>query len=214
MYLIASPTELEVNLLRHKLSPTGGFDLLVTGVGPVESAISLTRLLEKKRVDGVIIFGIGGAYTEKGVDVLDICLAEEEHFGDLGIAMNDEINYFSDKMLTSKQDFDLRNSLSNQMKTNLMALRIPFKSGPFVTVQACSGTFKRGNFLRDKFNAICENMEGAAIARVCDLYNLPLAELRCISNRVEDRDMSRWKFKDAVTKGTELLGRLLSESLP
>lgn len=215
MYLVASSTELEINPLRREVSAAPGkFDFLVTGVGPVESAISLTRFLEREQADGVILFGVGGAYTEKEVDVLDICLAEEERFGDSGIAMDDDIHYFSDEMLTGKQDFDLRNSLSDQVESKLMALGMPFKKGPFVTVHACSGTLKRGNVLRDKFNAICENMEGAAMARVCELYGVPMLELRCISNMVEDRDTSKWKIKEAAAKGAGLLGRLLPELLP
>ncbi|MDI6791112.1 MAG: futalosine hydrolase [Thermodesulfobacteriota bacterium] len=213
VYLVAGSTELEINLLRREVSAPGKLDFLVTGVGPVESAISLTKFLEREQADGVILFGVGGAYTEKEVDVLDICLAEEERFGDSGIAMDDDIHYFSDEMLTGKQDFDLRNSLSDQVESKLMALGMPFKKGPFVTVHACSGTLKRGNVLRDKFNAICENMEGAAMARVCELYGVPLLELRCISNMVEDRDTSGWKIKEAVAKGAGLLGRLLPELL-
>lgn len=213
MYLVASSTELEINLLRCEVSAFAKFNFLVTGVGPVESAISLTGFLAREKADGVILFGVGGAYTERGTGILDICLAEEECFGDFGIAMDDEIHYFTDEMLTGQQDFDLRNSLSDQVESRLIALGIPFKKGPFVTVHACSGTLKRGNVLRDKFNAICENMEGAAMARVCELYGVPMVELRCISNMVEDRDTSGWKVKEAVAKGTGLLGRLLPELL-
>lgn len=213
MYLIAAPTELEVDALRHKVIPSGRFDFLVTGVGPVESAISLTRLLEAKRAGAVILFGIGGAYTGSGVSILDICLAEEEHFGDIGIALDDGVHGFADETLTGKRGFDLGNSLSSRLRVHLMDLGIPFRSGPFVTVHACSGTLRRGNSLRDRYHAICENMEGAAVARVCGLYGLPMVEVRCISNMVEDRDTSRWKIDEAVTKGAEVLGRLLSEAL-
>ncbi|HEC98840.1 MAG TPA: futalosine hydrolase [Proteobacteria bacterium] len=213
MYLAVSSTELEISLLRREVGAFGKLEFLVTGVGPVESAISLTRFLEREKADGVILFGVGGAYTERGIGILDVCLAEEERFGDFGIAMDDEIHYFTDEMLTGKQNFDLRNSLSDQVEGKLVALGMPFKKGPFVTVHACSGTLKRGNVLRDKFNAICENMEGAAIARVCELYGVPMLELRCISNMVEDRDISGWKIKEAVAKGAGLLGRLLPELL-
>ncbi|MFZ5993520.1 MAG: futalosine hydrolase [Thermodesulfobacteriota bacterium] len=214
VYLVAASTELEINPLKGEISAApGNFGFLVTGVGPVESAISLTRFLEREKADGVILFGVGGAYTEKGVDALDICLAEGERFGDFGIAAHDEIHYFTDETLTGKHDFDLRNGLSDQVESRLMALGTPFKKGPFVTVHACSGTLKRGNVLRDKFNAICENMEGAAMARVCELYGVPMVELRCISNMVEDRDTSKWKIEEAAAKGAGLLGRLLPELL-
>ncbi len=212
MYLIVGPTEFELGLLKYRVGTLGRFDFWVTGVGPVESAISIARLLESKQADGVILFGIGGAYIGKGVNVLDICLAEEEHLGDFGIDMDGEVHYFKDKILSGRRDFDLRNNLFGCVKAQLTALRIPFKSGSFVTVHACSGTLKRANFLRDKFNGICENMEGAAVARVCDLYGIPMVELRCISNMVEDRDTSRWRVKEAIARGSEAFGSLLSEA--
>lgn len=213
MYLLAGPTEFEIDSLRRAACPSREFDFVVTGVGPVESAISITRSLERKPADGVILFGIGGAYSEKGVDVLDICLAEEEHFGDFGIAGDDELHYFHGETSTGSQGFDLRNSLTDRVKAGLIAQGIPFRNGPFITVHACSGTLKRGNFLRDRFNALCENMEGAAVARVCNLYGIPLVEFRCISNMVVDRDTSKWKIREAVAKGAQTLGRLLGDLL-
>jgi futalosine hydrolase len=47
---------------------------------------------------------------------------------------------------------------------------------------------------------MCENMEGAAVVRVCREFNLPSAELRCISNYVEDRDLSTWCLPEAAAK--------------
>ena len=55
----------------------------------------------------------------------------------------------------------------------------------------CSGLAVRGNELAARFNAICENMEGAAAAQVCTLYEVPFLELRGISNLVEDRNTAR-----------------------
>jgi futalosine hydrolase len=46
-------------------------------------------------------------------------------------------------------------------------------------------------------------MEGASVARVCSEYSLPLLELRCISNLVEDRDLSRWRLREACEKAAQ-----------
>jgi futalosine hydrolase len=216
MYLIASPTELEISQLKENEKLAKNFNFLITGVGVVESVISLARFLSeeslsKKRVDCVILFGVCGAYADTEVDILDICLAEEEHFGDFGVATESEIQYFTEDILKNKLDFNLKSSLFDKIKINLTALEIPYKSGHFVTVNSCSGTLTRGNFLRDRFGAICENMEGAAVARVCETYRVPIVELRCVSNMVEDRDESKWKIKEAVAKGNEALAKLLVE---
>jgi len=63
-----------------------------------------------------------------------------------------------------------------------------------LTVSACTGTRKRAIELEHRFGAICENMEGAAIAHICTLYGVPVIEMRGISNIVEDRDRSKWNI--------------------
>ncbi|MBU4319798.1 MAG: hypothetical protein KJ739_01735, partial [Nitrospinae bacterium] len=76
------------------------------------------------------------------------------------------------------------------------------KSGAFVTVSTVTGTDKRARELEKRFSAaggaICENMEGAAVAHVCAMYGIPMLEIRGISNIVEDRDRSKWDVKTAA----------------
>lgn len=61
------------------------------------------------------------------------------------------------------------------------------KKGVFLTVSACTGNLKRAKFLERKFKALCENMEGFAIAKSSQLFNVPATEIRSISNMVTDR---------------------------
>ena len=69
------------------------------------------------------------------------------------------------------------------------------KSGSFVTVSAATGTSKGARELEKRFHALCENMEGAAIAQVCTIYRIPMHEIRGISNIVGVRDKRRWNLK-------------------
>jgi futalosine hydrolase len=64
-----------------------------------------------------------------------------------------------------------------------------------VTVSSSTGTRKRAKELEKRFNAICENMEGAAVAHLCTLYKIPLFEIRGISNIVGVRDRRTWDLK-------------------
>jgi futalosine hydrolase len=41
-------------------------------------------------------------------------------------------------------------------------------------------------------------MEGAALAHVATLYDVPFLEIRAISNAVEDRDFTRWRLREAA----------------
>ncbi len=72
------------------------------------------------------------------------------------------------------------------------------RSGVFLTVSACTGTRRRSGELEGKFDSLCENMEGAAIAHICRLYGIPFVEIRGISNIVEDRDKDKWNMRLAA----------------
>ncbi len=73
-------------------------------------------------------------------------------------------------------------------------------SGPFVTVQRCSGVQADGDALAARYGGICENMEGAAAAHVSTAGDIPFVEIRGISNRVIDRDLSQWDLPLAVRR--------------
>ena len=53
------------------------------------------------------------------------------------------------------------------------------------------------------------NMEGAAVARVCAEFSLPLLELRCISNLVEDRNPAHWRLQEACEKAARTAAVLI-----
>jgi futalosine hydrolase len=80
-----------------------------------------------------------------------------------------------------------------------------------VTVNSVSAVLARGNFLQKTWDGICENMEGAAIARVCQEYNLPLVQMRVISNLVEDRDPAKWCLKEACERAGKVAAILVKE---
>ena len=73
-------------------------------------------------------------------------------------------------------------------------------SGPFVTVQQCSGVQAAGDTLAARFGGICENMEGAAAAHIAEANGIPFVEIRGISNRVVDRDLSQWDLPLAIQR--------------
>ncbi len=177
------------------------FELLVTGVGPVETTFTLTSRLARgaEMVQGVLHFGVAGAYhlDECGAGMLDICLAEEEIFADMGICYQDRVEHFSAPELGVNSSFLLDAGLLKQATALFAKKNIAFNKGKFLTVNCVSGTRKRGDMLARQFQGLCENMEGAAVARVCAALALPCLELRCISNFVEDRDTGNWRLKEA-----------------
>ncbi len=207
MILVVCATEFEMQALADLVTPEQDeWMSLVTGVGMVETVLSLSRFLEqpanKNKFQRVLNFGVAGAYLrvdEDNADLLEICLAENEFFGDFGICHPDHMEPLAEHLVhrtTYKLDVNLLNKAEALLsKESLHSMR-----GNFVTVCGVSGTKSRGDIFCSQYDGLCENMEGAAVARVCEAFNLPLLEMRSISNFVEDRDLTRWKLIEACTQ--------------
>ena len=177
-----------------------GCRLVISGIGPVNAAHSLTREIEASRPTVVLQFGIGGAYVPAGVSVGEVVCATEELYGDLGA--------ITPEGLLSMEDLGfpvIRSEPSRFNRFPLDGCLVAYAAeacgatcGPFLTTSQCTGVRALGDALHARTGAICENMEGAAAAHVCALYDVPFLEVRGISNLVEDRDRSAWKVDDAI----------------
>lgn len=216
MVLVTAATDFEMKPFRSACR-LGGVGSLVTGIGPVETAVNLYSWLHSNggAVTGVINFGVAGAYVPpaggNAPQILDICLAEEEILGDLGICLDDRIERIAGSGLRTPVSFSMDPRLLAQAEHALSSRRIAFYRGPFVTVSCASGTARRAKMLAGQYHGLCENMEGAAVARVCGEFGLPCLELRCISNLVEDRDTSRWQLRDACRRAGEAAALVVAQ---
>lgn len=221
MFLVVCATEFELEPLLELPDPAPGrWATLVTGVGVVETTLHLSRHLSRAEgtargevggIAAVLNLGVGGAYLDRqgrGADILDICLAERECLGDLGICYPDRIEPLPGH-LQGRRDYALDGVLLTRAKALLETQGRTVRCGNFVTVSGATGTKERGAMLGQQYDALCENMEGAAVARVCQEFGLPLLELRCISNFVEDRDLSRWQLRAAADQAAQAAAVIL-----
>mgnify|MGYP002780406555 CR=1 FL=1 len=191
---------------------------LAGGMGKVNAAQCVTALLERGLAQRVIGFGVGGAYIGAGLGVGGVALASGESYGDEGVQtargwLSTEqigIALLERGELRCFNHFPLDADEVARARAALGAGGVTAVVGPFVTVSCCSGTAARGAELAARFGAVCENMEGAALAHVCALYGVPFLEVRGISNLVEDRDLARWRLREA----TEAAARAVVAMLP
>lgn len=180
--------------------------VLPAGMGKTNAAHALTALLEMRPVRGVVGFGVGGAYPSSGLAPGDVALASAAIYGDEGVEAPD--GWLSTQeigiALLERSGTRIFNEIAldpdrvERAGAALQAAGIAARVGPFVTVSTCSGTAARGEALARRFGALCEGMEGAALAHVAALYEVPFLELRAVSNSVEDRDLSRWRLGEAA----------------
>lgn len=216
MHLLVAATQFEMDAFRvADGSLFGRVASLVCGVGPVETAVRVTRYLagHHEEIDSVLNFGIGGAYFTNITDpvgLLDICVAEEEVLGDFGICYGNEMTAFTGHVFPANR-FTLDNGLLRTATSILTHHELDHHTGVFITVNGASGKRARGDGLSAPYGAICENMEGAAIARACLSYELPFLELRAISNMVEDRPGADWKTTEACVRAAHAAALIVKE---
>ena len=194
---------------------------ITSGIGKTNASRGATILIERFSPGIIVNFGVGGAYPSSGLKTGDIAIAEKEIYGDEGISLRDGFHtaeaigipflvkagrrYFN-KFQVNKKILKMAVSIT---QVTHHASRITVKSGPFLTLSTCTGTLKRAMELEREFHAICENMEGAAVAHVCISYGIPMVEIRGISNTVGDRDMKKWDIKLAAENCQKVVKELL-----
>lgn len=195
----------------------------ISGIGKTNAAHAVTVLIENFSPSLILNFGIGGAYPSSGLAVGDIAVADKETYGDEGVLDRDGFRgtEFIGIPLLRKggrryfNEFPLDKGLVNKAVMSAKQLAPHFtlspsiRAGTFVTVSACTGTKRRAKELSVKYNALCENMEGAAIAHICLLYGIPCVEIRGVSNIVKDRDTAKWDIRLAAENCQMIVMELL-----
>ncbi|GAB6182667.1 phosphorylase family protein [Thermodesulfovibrio hydrogeniphilus] len=187
-----------VPFLRGKIKNTDAL-ICISGIGKINSSIAAVLAFEKNPISYAIVSGIAGAYPSSGLKIGDIAVADKEIDADKGVLIQCENK--DDAFIFIEQE-----EISLFVPDFLKGL----KTGTFLTVSACTGNIKRANFLERKFNAICENMEGAAIAKAAKIYNVVLSEIRSISNLVTDR--TKLLTIDEVKKSAEVSQKFILDN--
>jgi futalosine hydrolase len=185
----------------------------VSGIGLTNAAHATTVLIEKFAPSHIILFGIGGAYPKSGLNIGDLALAESEVYADLGVIDKKGLRPIDDIGIPllkkgRKKYFDRFPMDKSLLKQSMNVLET--KPGIFLTVSQVTGVQKRADELRDRYGAICENMEGVAVAHVCAMYGVPMLEIRGISNIVEDRNPRKWRKQTASEKCQQAVIQLIN----
>ena len=176
------------------------------GIGKVNAAAATAVMIDRYQPQMVINTGCAGAYIGSGLSIGNLVVASEEVLADDGVAVAagwKDLRYMN---LPSVEQGGLScyNLLPLSRHASEKAMRLADYYGVFLmrgrsaTVSTCSGTRQLGAELSLRWNAVIENMEGAAVAQVCLRCGVDCLEIRGISNMVEDRDLKKWNIPRAV----------------
>jgi futalosine hydrolase len=185
--------------------------LVFTGIGMVNAASELTRQLEAERPSLSVQFGIAGAYPPCGLPLGSVVFATEEIYGEVGVLTPEgwhPADLMGFPLLPGDPPRFNRFPLDPGLVERAAAV-CDGARGPFLTLSQCTGVRSLADELYRRFEATCENMEGAAAAHVCALYGVPFLEVRGVSNMVENRDRSRWNIPLAAKVAQEAVRKLV-----
>lgn len=170
---------------------------LCTGVGMVNTIFTLSQHLSVHRPDLVLNIGIAGAIDYE-IDIGEVFLVEKDEFAWFGAESPDGFIPFH-----MSGTFDTQQAVDNSFYLQLKSFESCFdnyKRAHAITVQTVTGTAESVARLKKHYSAGIESMEGAAFYYVCNALDVPCAQLRAVSNYVEERHKSNWKIEEALAQ--------------
>jgi futalosine hydrolase len=176
---------LVVAATERELAGANGASTLVCGIGPVEAAAATARALAESRPTAVVHVGIAGA---KNLAPPAVVLGSEAVYCDIA----------------ADPDSILPRVERVQPDAGLLAAARAALPDAHVLPIATSARVGGGRACE------LEAMEGFAVLRAAELAGVPALELRAVSNLVDERDRSRWRFDEAFHALEAALARLVA----
>src|SRR6185312_1767540 len=170
-------------------------DILITGVGIPATVFHLVKKISEKKYDLVIQVGIAGTFNDD-LNLTDVVQVSKDTFGDLGIQENGNFLTLFDMGFFQKNDFPFTDGWLINSYPFFKKNHLPLAKG--ITVNKIGDATFQNKMIREKFSPDVESMEGAAFHYVCLLEKINFLQLRAISNRVGERDKSKWKLKESI----------------
>ncbi len=172
-----------VNLTFFKGKLCGKDIVLVEGgIGKVNAAVCTTLLVSHFKVDKVIFTGVAGA-VNPDLEVGDIVVSTELIQHDFDVTSFGIEPGMIPRMKESF--FKADESLVELAKNVAYDLFTPerVKSGRILSGDQFIACSDKLSWLKETFNGECTEMEGASVAQVCYLFNVPFVVIRSISDK-------------------------------
>ncbi|RYG22014.1 MAG: futalosine hydrolase [Chitinophagaceae bacterium] len=165
------------------------FDVLLTGVGMTATAFALGQHLNE---DYGLVLNVGIAGTfDSTIELGSLVNITEDTFSELGAEDGDRFLAIDDLgfgKAVYKSNFTSENKLISDLKV---------VNG--ITVNTVHGHAGHISRIQERMNVKTESMEGAAVFYACEQLNIPVLQVRSISNYITQRNKENWKVGLAIT---------------
>lgn len=200
-----------MDFLKGKLC---GKDVVVvrSGIGKVNAAVCTQILIDDYKVDRVINTGVaGGLYSE--LNVGDIVISNDALYHDFDVTGFGYEEGVIPRMKTST--FVADSELASKAKEVCERVNPDIKCfiGRVVSGDQFISTNSKKEWLVEKFNGYCTEMEGCGIAHAAYLNNIPFVIIRAISDKADGSakvDYSEFEMK-AIEHTVKLMTELIKE---
>ena len=198
-----------IEFCRGKIS---GKDAVVAkcGVGKVFAAVCAEAMILRYNPDVVVNIGVAGTLTNE-LNTTDIAVAKSVVHYDLDTSpCGDPVGFISGiDIINIKCD----EAVSSLLQKCVKNLNINCKTGVIASGDQFVCTTERKKFIRDTFNAIACEMEGASIGHVCYINGTKFGVLRAISDGADEKShMDYDKFVPLAAKNSfEVIKRFIEE---
>lgn len=172
--------------------------LLYTGLGMVQTGLSLGHFLAQHRPNAAVQFGVAGSLN-RSIPLGSIVEITEDTFCELGAEDHDR--------------FLLPDEIGLNTPVTYRAFPATFAWPPSlsapaavgITVNTVHGKADSVAAIQQRFPNAIETMEGAAFFQACARYGIPCRAFRGISNYVEPRNRAAWKLREAAEAVQQLV---------
>jgi|WetSurMetagenome_2_1015567.scaffolds.fasta_scaffold144977_2 futalosine hydrolase len=187
----------ENDRIHHYQLKNTSIDVLISGIGMVQTSYYLGKQLAGNKYDIAINAGIGGSYS-KELLIGEVVHVTEECITDLGAEEGENfLSVFELGLMDPDTPPFCNGWLINHNPINTPAIAI-LKRARGATANTVHGNPESIKKIQDHFHPEEESMEGAACFYAFLTEKVPFAEIRAISNFVEARDKARWNPELAV----------------
>lgn len=199
----------ELDFINGKINDTE-IVLVESGVGKVNAARTTQILINNFDIDAIINVGTAGSANDK-LDIGDIVIGSKSTQHDFeATALGYPKGYISNVGQYVESDRVLIQKMKDTI-SNIQDTEFKIKIGIIASGDIFCTELKMKEKIRNKFNADAIEMEGAAIAQVCKLDNIPFIIIRSISDKPNGNNSIT--FEQFLEKASKRCAMIIKEFL-
>ena len=180
--------------------------LVESGIGKVNAARSTQILIDSMNVDYVLNVGVAGSVS-RDINKCDIVVGDKlvQHDFDFTLFTHEKglIPNIGTYIPCDSTLVEIAKTI--QMDTKV-AIGVIASGDIFISDE------KMGAKIHNKFNALCVEMEGASVAQVCHLCNVPFLVVRAISDSPYEKD-NHLTFEEFLKISSDMVSKFIYEFL-